>query len=178
MICKNCHTENIIKAKFCQHCGSAFTDEQREEAYDRTIFGMIDKLEKWKGYITLEAITGHPVFKTLILVAILIWGLLLGRTNGNQMLILESEAYRVEQHATTGEYYVLTPQDSVSVSLYLPRKVDTVKLQAIVDDQVAQEQSFTAEEQPLLESGVAEYYYIIADYGDSTEQITVYLVKE
>ena len=93
MICKNCHTENITKAKFCQHCGSAFTDEQREEAYDRTIFGMIDKLEKWKGYITLEAITGHPVFKTLILVAILIWGLLLGRTNGNQMLILENEAY-------------------------------------------------------------------------------------
>ena len=45
MICKNCNTENIIKAKFCQHCGSAFTDEQREEAYDRTIFGMIDKLE-------------------------------------------------------------------------------------------------------------------------------------
>ena len=93
-------------------------------------------------------------------------------------MILESEAYRVEQHATTGEYYVLTPQDSVSVSLYLPRKVDTVKLQAIVDDQVAREQSFTAEEQPLLESGAAEYYYIIADYGDSTEQITVYLVKE
>ena len=98
MICKNCHTENITKAKFCQHCGSAFTDEQREEAYDRTISGMIDKLEKWKGYITLEAITGHPVFKTLILVAILIWGLLLGRTNGNQMLILESEAYRVREH--------------------------------------------------------------------------------
>lgn len=178
MICKNCQRKNITKAQFCRHCGSAFTDAQRQEAYDRTVFGKIDKLEKWKGYITLDFITGHPIFKTVVLVAILIWGLFLGRANGNQMLIQESEAYRVQQHATTGAYYVLTEQDSVSVSLYLPRKAEKLQLQAIVDGKVAQEQSFTAEEQPSLECGAAEYYYITADYGDRTEQITVYLVRE
>lgn len=178
MICKNCQTKNITKAQFCHNCGSAFTDEQRQKAYDRTIFGKIDKLEKWKGYITLDVITGHPIFKTVVLVAILLWGLFLGRTNGDQMLILESQTYQVQQNATTGEYYVLTSQDSVSVSLYLPRQAETVQLQAIVDGNVTQEQSFAADEQPRLECGVAEYYYITADYGDSTEQIKVYLAKE
>ena len=178
MICKNCQKNNITKAKFCRRCGHAFTDEQRQQAYDRTIYGRIDKLEKWKGYITLEAITGHPIFKTVVLVAILIWGLLLGRTNGNQMLILESDAYRVQQYATTGDYYVLTQQPSVSVSLYLPQQVESLQLQAIVDGEVVKEQSFAAEEQPYLESGAADYYFITADYGDGTERITVYLVQE
>ena len=72
MICKECGTKNITKAQFCVHCGSAFTDEERQKAYDRTIFGKIEKLEKWKGYITLDFITGHPVFKTLVLIAILV----------------------------------------------------------------------------------------------------------
>lgn len=178
MICKNCKTKNITKAQYCRNCGCAFTDEQRQAAYDRTIYGKIDKLEKWKGYLTLEVITGHPVFKTVVLVAILLWGIFLGRSNGNQMLILESESYRVQQNVTTGEYYVLTQQDSVSLALYLPRKAETVQLQAIVKDAVVQEQNFTAEEQPSLECGAAEYYYITADYGDSTERITVYVVQE
>ena len=178
MICKNCQTKNITKAQFCRHCGSAFTEEERQQAYDRTIFGRIKTLEKWKGYITLEAITGHPVFKTVVLVAILVWGIFLGRSNGNKMLILENEAYQVQQHATTGAYYILTEQDSVSLSLYLPRKAETVNLQAIADGAVTREQSFGAEEQPQLESGAAEYYYITADYGRKTEQIKVYLVQQ
>lgn len=178
MICKNCQKNNITRAKFCRDCGTAFSEEQRQKEYDRTIYGKIEKLEKWKGYVTLDFITGNPIFKTVVLAAILVWGLFLGRTNGDQMLIQESEAYRVQQHASTGDYYVLTPENSVSVSLYLPRKAESLQLQAIVDGQVAKEQSFTAEEQPHLECGAAEYYYITADYGDDTERITVYLMRE
>lgn len=178
MICKNCQTKNIQKAQFCSHCGKAFTDEQRQQAYDRTIFGKIEKLEKWKGYITLDFITGHPVFKTLVLVAILVWGLLLGRANGSQMLIMESETYRVQQHATTGEYYVLTEQDRVSVSLYLPRKAESLRLQAIVDGQTVQDQTLAIDELPALEYGAADYYFITADYGDGTERITIFVVQE
>ena len=50
--------------------------------------------------------------------------------------------------------------------------------QAIADGAVTREQSFGAEEQPQLESGAAEYYYITADYGRKTEQIKVYLVQQ
>lgn len=178
MICKNCQSKNITKAQYCRHCGTAFTDDQRQEAYDRTIFGVIDKLEEWKGYATLEFITGNPIFKTVVLVAILIWGLFLGRTNGDRMLIMDSDAYQVQQNVATGEYYVLTEQDSVSVALYLPRQAEEVQLQAVVNDEIVQEQSFTVEEQPSLKSGAAEYYYITANYGDSTERITVYVVRE
>ena len=178
MICKNCQTNNITKAQFCRNCGEAFTDEQRQEAYDRTIYGKIEKIEKWKGYITLDFITGHPIFKTVVLVAILVWGLFLGRTHGDQMLILESDAYQVQQLVSTGDYYVLTEYDSVSVSLYLPRQAESLQLQAIIDGQVTMEQTFSSEEQPSLKCGAAEYYYITADYGDGTERITVYVTKQ
>lgn len=178
MICKKCQTKNITKAQYCRHCGSTFTEEERQKAYDRTVFGVIDKLEKWKGYITLEFITGSPIFKTVVLLAILVWGFFLGRTNGDRMLILESDAYRVQQNVNSGEYYVLTEQDSVSLDLYLPRQAEAVQLQAFIDGTVVLEQSFTGEEQPRLDCGAAEYYHICADYGDSTERITVYVVPE
>lgn len=178
MICKNCQKNNITRAKFCRDCGTAFSEEQRQKAYERTIYGKIDKLEKWKGYITLDFITGNPIFKTLVLAAILVWGLLLGRPDGDRMMIQESEAYSVQQHATTGDYYVMAKQNSVSVSLYLPRKAESLQLQAMAGGKVAKEQSFAAEEQPHLECGAAEYYYIIADYGNDTERITVYLMRE
>ena len=175
MICENCQKKNIIKARFCRHCGRTFTEEQRQKAYDRTIFGKIEKLEKWKSYITLEAITSHPIFKTLVLVAILVWGIFLGRSNGNQMLILENDAYQVQQHAATGEYYILTQAERVSVDLYLPQKAEAVTLQAVVDGQVVRAQTFTPETPPQLEKGGAEYYYITADYGKRKSIVIKYI---
>ena len=71
MICQQCGKKNITKAQYCGSCGTAFSEEQRKKAYNRTIFGVIEKVEELKGYATLEAVTGHPVFRIAVLV--LIW---------------------------------------------------------------------------------------------------------
>ena len=91
---------------------------------------------------------------------------------------MESDAYQVQQHVVSGEYYVLTEQDGVSVSLYLPRQARSILLQAVVGYDVVEEQSFSPEEWPFLKSGAADFYYITADYGTRTERIKVFLVQE
>ena len=50
MKCLKCGYENPITAEYCHMCGTAFTEQQRQEAYDRTIFGKLDRLENLKGW--------------------------------------------------------------------------------------------------------------------------------
>ena len=50
MKCMKCGYENPTTAEYCHMCGTAFTEQQRQEAYDRTIFGKLDRLENLKGW--------------------------------------------------------------------------------------------------------------------------------
>ena len=47
MFCKKCNTENLMKAEYCQACGNQFTPEEKNAAYEKTIFGKFEKLEKY-----------------------------------------------------------------------------------------------------------------------------------
>ena len=50
MKCKHCKTKNITKAHYCKHCGSPFIQEDRDKAYNRTIFGILTNIRKLKSY--------------------------------------------------------------------------------------------------------------------------------
>lgn len=178
MRCQNCQQENIRQAQYCAACGTAFSDEQREAAYADTVYGKIEKLESIKSWLTLEAITSHPVFRVLLIVAILAVGLLLGRPHGNRMTILESDAYTVSQHRESGDYYLLTDKAEVGVSLYLPKKAETLTLKKTDGEQVLSETTFTAEEGVALQADDTACYRIEANYGGKTESITVYVPEQ
>lgn len=177
MICEQCGKDNITRAKYCNGCGAEFPEKQREQAYNKTIFGKIEKLEKLKGFVTLEAITGHPVFRVAVLVLILVAGILLGRPHGNRLTILESDAYQVQQEIQTGDYYVLTDSDSLVLELYFPRKVEAVTVGQYRGEQLVSERRFSAEEAITVEKSHERSYVVEADYGDGTESIILYVVE-
>ena len=97
---------------------------------------------------------------------ILVAGLLLGRPHGDHLTILKSDAYQVQQEMQTGEYYVLTEEDSLVLELYFPRKVENLMY----------ERSFSAEDAITLEKSHERTYVVEADYGDDTQAITLYVV--
>ena len=176
MICNQCGKDNITRAKYCIGCGAEFPEEQREQAYNKTVFGKIEKLEKLKGFVTLEAVTGHPVFRVAVLVLILVAGILLGRPHGNYLTILESEAYQVQQETQSGEYYVLTESDSLVLELYFPRKVEAVTVRQYRGEALVSEQDFSADEAIQVEKSHERRYVVQADYGEDTESIILYVV--
>ena len=176
MICQQCGKKNITKAQYCGSCGTAFSDEQREKAYNRTIYGVIDKVESLKGYATLEVITGHPVFRVAVLALILVAGLLLGRPHGDQLAILESDDYQVQQDVQTGDFYVLTEDDSLVLELYFPRKVETLTVRQLLGEKLMYERSFSTEDAITLDKSHERTYVVEADYGDNMESITLYVV--
>lgn len=171
MICNACGHNNITKAAYCENCGAAFTEEQRKKAYDKTIYGKIDKLEQIKGYVTLEAITSHPVFRIAVLVIILAVGLLVGRPHGNAMTILKNDAYSVAQNSQTGEYYLLTDQEQVQVDLYFPKKTEAL---TVTQGDRTETLDLTADEAPVLTTNADSAYVLTADSGES---ITVFVIQ-
>ena len=177
MICQQCGKKNITKAQYCGSCGTAFSEEQRKKAYNRTIFGVIEKVEELKGYATLEAVTGHPVFRIALLVLILVAGLLLGRPHGDHLTILESDAYQVQQEVQTGEYYILTEDDSLVLELYFPRTVETLTVRQFQGEKLMYERRFSAEDTITLEKSHERTYVVEANYGDQSESITLYVVN-
>lgn len=133
MICKKCNTNNITKAKYCNNCGNAFTDEERKAAYNATVYGKVDMViagwKKFKSVTNLSIITGNKYVKYGTLVVIIVYGLLAGRAHGNNMTILDSNEYDVQYNESAQEYYVISNNDNVTLDLYLPQKANNIYLE-------------------------------------------------
>ena len=173
MICKNCNSKNLYKAHYCQNCGYAFTDEDREEAYSKTVYGLFNKLEDLYNTLTLDKITGSIVFKILSIVCVLVIGLFGVITNGNEMKILESEQYEVQYNTKTEEYYLLSELDEIGVSLYLPKEAEVLRVVELdSDNQQVNEDVYTMEDSIVLEQ-TSNKYEVVAEYSNATNEKVV-----
>ena len=125
MKCHKCKNENLLKANFCQKCGEKFTEKEKEEAYNKTIFGKIDFLKKIKDIVTLDVITSNIIFKIVSLLVVLGIGLYFLFTVGINTKILNSQDYQVFYNKENSEYYLLIDdnKDSIELNLYRPNRI-------------------------------------------------------
>ena len=49
MICKNCNHKNITTALYCSNCSAPFSEEERKQAYDKTIYLVLDSVSNQLG---------------------------------------------------------------------------------------------------------------------------------
>ena len=179
MICQNCGTENITSAHYCKSCGSKFTDEERQEAYDKTIYGKLDMLGEAKSIVTLGKITGNTVVRIIVLAAILLYGLFLVYQNGSRFAIRQSDAYDVAYNSELDEYYIGTDSDSFTLLLYLPRSTKTIGVTRFdAQNRGVGAAYYEPDDDIILTKEDGFYYHIAADYGGKTERITVYIVPK
>ena len=175
MKCKNCKTENIMKADFCKACGHQFTEKEKKKAYNKTAFGVIDNILKIKSYISLDFITGNKFFKLLSLLVLVLYSFMVLKINGNQMRILDSKDYEIEYNKTTKEYYLLTDENEIGLELYIPPKMDVIKL--IVTDEnnaVINEKEYGTDENVILSYTGSNHYIIQSD----KQQMEIYVIME
>lgn len=167
MICKHCKEKNIYKAQFCSKCGHPFSEKDREEAYSKTIFGMINKLEELYSWMSLDKITGSTLFKVASIAVVLGLGIVSVYKNGTEFRILDHDSYDVQYNTLTDEYYLLSNSDIIKVSLYLPGQSEEIKIVQmdekgnILDSEVV---SLTEEIQ--LVNDTKYIYRLEADSGD------------
>ena len=161
MYCKKCWQRNIIKAEYCRGCGEPFTDEQREAAYNKTVFGWIDKFLELKAWTTLDPITGSKWFRIAVLAGIALYALAVLLVNGTHMRIMNSPDYDVQLNTSTGIYTLETETPTVALRLYLPQKVESYDVLTVTTDgQLLEQLTLDPEESPVLMYQPGTHYVV------------------
>ena len=175
MKCKNCKTENILKADYCKNCGQQFTESEKKKAYNRTVFGIIDNILNLKSYITFDFITGNKWFKLLSLLILILYSALVLKINGSQMKILDNRDYDIEYNKTTKEYYLVTDKNELGLDLYIPETIETIQL-ATVDENnsVINEKEYNADENVTLSYSKNSHYVI----RSGRQKLGIYIIMK
>lgn len=161
MVCTVCGSrDNRLKANYCKKCGKAFSDEERKEAYEKTVYGKIDKVLEAKEWLTFSKVTGNIFFRIavlLILGAVLFINI---RANGSKLSIQNSDEYSLAYNEETNEYYVLTDRDSIQLSVYLPKKTESCVVKSF-ESGVLRETLQVSEKQPVTVNSTDDGYFIL-----------------
>lgn len=174
MKCSQCGYDNPTTAHYCHMCGQMFSVQQRQEAYDQTIFGRLDKLEEMKGWIDLSNITGNIFFRLVVIAVVAMMAFYNVTRNGTHLSIAESSQYTLTRNGN--EFYVTTDQDTVDLITYLPKEAEMITVQKIENGIPQQVSQHSMDEQIRVEKTDTGYYTIRADYtDDNSEQMTVFV---
>ncbi len=178
MKCNQCGQENALSAHYCSTCGAKFSEDTRNAAYEKTIFGKLDKVLDLKGWVDLSKITGNRIVRIAVLAVLLALVVVNISRNGSHLTIAPGDGYTVAYNEEQKEYYALTELDTVNLSTYLPKKTNSITVTCYIQDQqvyVRQEEPGTTVELPRLEDG---YYVIHADYSNGKSEELMLFVCE
>ena len=174
MKCANCGHENPIKANFCSSCGHRFTEEDRKNAYEKTVYHKLDKLKDAKEWITLSKITSNPVFRALVLLVVIAAGVLSHSNKGTDMTVLEDESYTVRYNTKLEEYYLFTGRETVHVGLYAPGVPEEFSVQICDrDGAVLETQDYSVDDEIVLKKDQKLTYVITARYEKGEKKIAL-----
>lgn len=174
MKCTNCNTENLLKACYCKECGTPFTSEQKQAAYDKTVFGIIDRIENLWGCLNLDFITGSRWFQLATIGVLAVYMAFVLITNGNQMKIMDSSQYDVTYLTDTKAWCLTTDREAVTVDLYIPGKAETVDVITVDSSNVFVSQDTYSMEDSIVLMQSENLHYIVQA---ADRQLEVFLVK-
>ncbi len=180
MNCSACGKESDrLKAHYCKTCGKDFSDEERKEAYAQTAYGKIDKILEAKEWITLSKITNNLFVRIAILLVLGLMVLGNVRANGSKLAIQNGDGYSLAYCEETDEYYVLTDKESVSLSVYVPKKADSCVIESYVDGSLREKLDLEESSSAVVHSSENGYFLLKAAYenGDS-EEILFFVCRE
>ncbi len=173
MKCKKCNTENILKADYCKGCGNPFTRQEKDAAYKKTIFGVIDSISDLWSKLKLEHITGSKLFKAASFAGLLLYCMLMLSVNGRQLKILDSAAYDVTYAKDSGRYYLVADTSPVGLNLYLPPKTEQVQVTVVDENNYEIHTGTYGRRDSIMLSYMQGYHYVISNEKQSIELFVV-----
>ena len=183
MICKNCNSENLLKADYCRSCGSPFTQEEKESARSKTLVGVLEKAEDLKGkadkisdILSLKFITDNVFVRLALLVLPFIFTML--TTGGAKgMGIMDTDEYEVYYNTTTKEYFVEMTENFVALEMYIPNDTELVEISFENNGSQYIVGTFETSADLILDKQSSGHYTISAiSGGNVTDSIVVYTV--
>ena len=135
MKCVKCGYELNYGAKYCNGCGEEIPKDAYSEEYNKTIWGIADKILDWYDKLTLKKFTENMVFKIVILLLVLGIGVFNAYSAYANIRLLKSESYEIEYDRKEDLYYIVTPDAEVTISMYIPKNAEKVMVYGITDEE-------------------------------------------
>ena len=174
MKCEKCGHKNLYKANYCEKCGNEFSEEYKTKAYNKTIYGIFNKLEDLYSWLTLDKILNHKYMKILLLLIILYGTCTKIMENGNDFIIKNSDTYQVQFNKSEEVYYISSNEYYVNLSLYIPKKTENILVHEYdIQHQLLNSTTYTIEDSITLLNEQDKYYTIEAVYENSSDHLTV-----
>lgn len=180
MKCIKCKSINISSANYCKSCGYKFSEEEKEKAKNKSIIGIIEKIEKAYNVCTLKVITDSIVFKSFTLLIVIVLGIFSLVNNGSKVKILESKDYRIQYNTKENEYYLLTSKDKTTLDLYVPNKVQDISIKNLdTNNNELSSISYKDNENVVLNTNGIDDYYILESYYEKgrEEKVKIYIYR-
>ena len=176
MRCNHCGHKNLYKANYCEKCGYKFDESYKTKAYDKTIYGLINKIEDIYSWLSLDKIFGNTYLKIFILLIVLFSTCSKVIENGNDFIIKENDSYKVQYNKIEDKYYIISNEYYINLSLYIPKKTESILVNEYNIDNVMQNSSnYTIEDSIVLLNEQDKYYVIESIYENSSDALTVYI---
>ncbi len=185
MKCKNCNTENILKANFCKNCGRQFTQQEKEQAKKMSSVEILKKAEdvkekvgKVESFLTLSFITDNIYVRLALIIVPFIIAMVMGKgTGGNGIRIAESEDYSVYYNTVTDEYFLDVDRDQIDLKLYVPNSTDEIHI-TFISSEGYKDTTYTygVDDAISINARSNGHYSVEAFSGQESENLTLYTV--
>ena len=178
-----CGEENPYWAGYCSACGTRFGRENRDAAYEKTVWKDLDdlkeRIEETKPVKFWKKCLDNFWVKLAIIVICLLPAILIRLENGFEFRLVESEQYSIQYNKQADEHHLFTKQDQIAVDLYCPGEVECIETYLIDEDQAIAEITVSQPGEAIVlypqETG---YVRIVAVYtSGKTERLNVYVFK-
>ena len=177
MICKKCHKENILDAKYCIKCGNEFSKKERNKARRFTIVGLLETMDSIENIKSISIITKNKIFRIVVLLIVLSIGIINIISNGYNMKLNKNDNYSIMHYKDM--YYIIVDKEKTAVDLYIPNRIEYLQVE-LVDGKTSTE-SKKIEKNELIElsSNDEKSYYIINGISNnSKDSIKVKMIYE
>lgn len=177
MICKKCHKENILDAKYCIKCGNEFSKKERNKARRFTIVGLLETMDSIENIKSISIITKNKIFRIVVLLIVLSIGIINIISNGYNMKLNKNDNYSIMHYKDM--YYIIVDKEKTAVDLYIPNRIEYLQVE-LVDGKTSTESKKIEKNEPIeLSSNDEKSYYIINGISNnSKDSIKVKMIYE
>ncbi len=146
MTCEKCGAMLHYGAKYCNVCGEAVPKDAFDIAYSRSVWGKLDKLKNGYDTLSLKKLTGSALFKTVSLLAALLWLFFTMYGNLTGIRLKDTDAYSIAYSKEAEIYYVCPNSEEATLEMFAPIGTDKLVFTAKRGEEVADAVEFTPEE--------------------------------
>lgn len=177
MICKKCHKENILDAKYCIKCGNEFSKKERNKARRFTIVGLLETMDSIENIKSISIITKNKIFRIVVLLIVLSIGIINIISNGYNMKLNKNDNYSIMHYKDM--YYIIVDKEKTTVDLYIPNRIEYLQVELVDGKTSTESKKIEKNEQIELSSNDEKSYYIINGISNnSKDSIKVKMIYE